>query len=961
MIHTLKQNRQFAQLWMAVFVLLCITDVSAQMIWKQTYQERTLRNQSNFQQMAIADDQHIFVTGTTEHEFRSQSFFVSCYDSSAALKWAIRDSSVYGDLPGGFIKTTFVFSEQSLFVAGFGSELTADSSATFNKPLLAKIDTAGHILFKTDIPGISGQPYDIKYNNGYIYVLLLTNLEFGLETSIHKFDLDGQLIWSKKYNHINSDEFPIELVFTPESNRLFMAYQSNIAIKLMEFNQQDGALLNQAIPIQGEIPDAIYPANLQMDEQGDIYLGCSVKNGGINSYDYLVVKFDSSLAVDWQLPIGQPYDQQMSRLVYGHQSIYFTGLNSESVIRTYRISKNGNILWQKGYSSVNYPVKVYDLLPGKNQSLYITGLENLDEIRHDAFFIRYDGTGTPVVTKRVIGDAAQDFVFPRLGWNSDSTSLILGGVNRKFIYPELSFYPYIKNLAIAKMDALSLQILQQNSTSGIGIGNVSTRWVKYDGANAIYQAGSRNRGFVDIFNNSFYPVLDFYLSRYDTSGQLIWQISLDSLDEDPYELQPPVAAALDEDGNPMIIICDYPGFYSDNNNTYLYKFSKNGYIDWKTRLNNPNDYTYFFAFKQIKAHSYILLRRDTFLNLVKVDSIGQIIAQTNLVEGFIGCAGSVGSIGALPDQQLLVVFPNGNCSEGYSIARLDEQLQLKWRFSTTDIKSFRAYSDKNLVIVITDKQIIQLRLSDGILLQSRAYLPGNVGLNHLMLLDDRIALFAADTLWHYTIDNLALTYSGQFNYSMFHSNNSLGYWISFDGNFYGRILDVYGHEIGNWHCEECSNQSLTPPFSGQVNYLLSGKNTEGWDISELSIFIGAVIGHAPLSDAYGASFPQLIRYDYRKDLPVISTNEKDIPNLGVQVYPNPATDQITIRYSMLDPSPVNLLVYNINQQLVYTEFYPSSVGVNYHRIQTGNWQSGIYMMQIQSGSGNQWVPFVVIR
>lgn len=944
---------------LSIFLILPLP-IAGQMIWKQEFHERSLRNLSQFNQLLTLGDNRYIVAGVTETEFRSASCFIACYDSSATLQWAIRDSSVYGDLPGGKVITAYHSSSETIFSVGFGYAVQSDSMSTTYQPRLSAISTDGHVIFKKDIAVASAQPYDVKLYDNHLYILMLVNQAFGLQTSICKYDLSGNLIWCKSYDQIASDEYPVELIITPGTGRLYAAYQSEIAIKLMEFSSIDGTVLHLSDPIQSTQTASVFPANFVTDQQGNIYLGCSLKFSGINSYDYVLVKYTPDTDIAWQKIIPQPYDQQLSRIAIHNNSLYFTGVNSESVIRTCQLNTNGDIIWQKGYSSVNYPVTVYDLIPGNDKSLYIIGWEHLNLARRDVFLIRYDSLGSVLASHQIKGIADEDVVLPRFTWSPDQTKLYAAGLRRRFVTPEMAFYPFWEELIFYRFDRITCQPQAAQSTQGIGIGVVSSRWVKYDGQDAVYQAGHRNRGFYVTGNVNFFPTLDFYLARYDTSGALVWRIFLDSLNESLLELQPPVDAELDQDGNPLIVIQDVTDFALGINQTLLFKFSKEGHIEWKSRLNGPHTYTYPFAFRQHGYDSYMILRRDTVLDIIKINTAGEIIAEHRLANNFIGCSNiNTGNIEVLPDQQVLAAFQKFNCSEGFSIARLTSQLEPVWQYNLSNLTGFKAYPDKNMVIIMDGQKLIRLRLDNGVKLQDQLITTGIYGVDNLLFLDDRIVTLLTDSIRHYSPDNFSLIYQAYCPNSNFHSNTK---WALFgmDGSFYGRIFDIFGQPIGQWNCAACSNTPLTPLFNSQVNFYLGSQHAEGWDISDRSIYLGAVGSYTPLQ-TYGSSFAQLMRYDYRKDLPLTPEYSIHTQTSKLLVYPNPAVERVTVRFSENQATRVKINVYNTGAQLIKTDYVEAYAGENYLQIDTSVWPEGLYFLQIETKNNIKHAVIAVER
>lgn len=83
----------------------------------------------------------------------------------------------------------------------------------------------------------------------------------------------------------------------------------------------------------------------------------------------------------------------------------------------------------------------------------------------------------------------------------------------------------------------------------------------------------------------------------------------------------------------------------------------------------------------------------------------------------------------------------------------------------------------------------------------------------------------------------------------------------------------------------------------------------------------------------------------------LSTEETGI-NIALQVYPNPARNQVTIRFEKQPESPIRITVSDITGKTVYEAPVISFP----HIINTESWEKGLYM--IRAGDGGQY-PLVV--
>jgi hypothetical protein len=89
-------------------------------------------------------------------------------------------------------------------------------------------------------------------------------------------------------------------------------------------------------------------------------------------------------------------------------------------------------------------------------------------------------------------------------------------------------------------------------------------------------------------------------------------------------------------------------------------------------------------------------------------------------------------------------------------------------------------------------------------------------------------------------------------------------------------------------------------------------------------------------------------------LQIISNSTKELTtNLNIKVYPNPASNKINIFSG--ENSKKEILIKNILGKTVYT----STTSEEHFSIQTENWCSGVYILEIISGNSRRQYKFIV--
>ncbi len=91
----------------------------------------------------------------------------------------------------------------------------------------------------------------------------------------------------------------------------------------------------------------------------------------------------------------------------------------------------------------------------------------------------------------------------------------------------------------------------------------------------------------------------------------------------------------------------------------------------------------------------------------------------------------------------------------------------------------------------------------------------------------------------------------------------------------------------------------------------------------------------------------------------VSTSNLDLAALGIEVFPNPATSSLTIRYAGELPSSLSTQVFDVLGNQVLTPMLltvPEGT-----RIDTETWPAGIYFMQIQDNLSKATATVRVVR
>jgi photosystem II stability/assembly factor-like uncharacterized protein len=90
----------------------------------------------------------------------------------------------------------------------------------------------------------------------------------------------------------------------------------------------------------------------------------------------------------------------------------------------------------------------------------------------------------------------------------------------------------------------------------------------------------------------------------------------------------------------------------------------------------------------------------------------------------------------------------------------------------------------------------------------------------------------------------------------------------------------------------------------------------------------------------------------------VGINESHIENETLKIYPNPATNQITIEFDLAETKNIFIEIKNVLGQTVQTISNSFSQGTNKIEIDVSNFSEGIYFVQLQSGNKIVYQKFI---
>ncbi|MEG1556151.1 MAG: T9SS type A sorting domain-containing protein, partial [Bacteroidales bacterium] len=99
------------------------------------------------------------------------------------------------------------------------------------------------------------------------------------------------------------------------------------------------------------------------------------------------------------------------------------------------------------------------------------------------------------------------------------------------------------------------------------------------------------------------------------------------------------------------------------------------------------------------------------------------------------------------------------------------------------------------------------------------------------------------------------------------------------------------------------------------------------------------------------------------ELEYVSSIEKGliVQNNDLQVYPNPAKDQITVSYKFTGDSYAEIIIYDVNGKELMKEKLTNEHNTNLISIDISSFTNGVYFLTLQSKTSSQKTKFIVLK
>jgi len=281
--------------------------------------------------IAVDGNGNVYVTGYQNSDsYGSVDYGVIKLDTNGNILWQKKIGGVSSD----FGNAIAVDSSGNVYLNGYQeSDDYGDGGTDYG---VVKLDTNGNLLWQKKIGGTGyDRGYAIAvdgsgnvYVNGYQETDNYGNRDYG----VIKLDTNGNILWQKKIGGTGND-YGQDIAVDSSGNVYVTGHQESDSYGLYDYGviklDSSGNILWQK-KIGGT--DYDYSRAIAVDLSGNVYVNGSQKSDSFGSYDYGVIKLDSSGDMLWQKKIGGSGNEYGRAIaVDGSGNVYLNGYqNSDS-------------------------------------------------------------------------------------------------------------------------------------------------------------------------------------------------------------------------------------------------------------------------------------------------------------------------------------------------------------------------------------------------------------------------------------------------------------------------------------------------------------------------------------------------------------------------------------------------------------------------------------------------------
>ena len=425
-------------LLLSLFVLTCkVSAVDVIEEWVARYNSPD--NSDDYAKaMTVDASGNVYVTGHSRNSSSHYDYATTKYDSDGIEQWVARYNG-----PGNYHDTSKAIAVDAIgnvYVTGcsYGDETGYD-----------------YATIKYNSDGV--EQWVARYNNpdnsnDIVYTMVLD--EFGnvyvtgesdddtnrLNYTTIKYDNDGSRLWTAVYNGpANYNDSARAITLDTLGNVYVTGYsysgeETREDYATVKYNSSGRQLWVARYAGPTSPPYSSYDiANaIAVDAAGDVYV-TGYSDGGVTSYDYATIKYNSNGIEQWEARYNGPidkYDYARSIVVDKFGSVYVTG-DSENLwtrqdYATVKYDSSGSQLWVATYNGrANHNDRPCSIAVDPSNNVYVTGYSHDGSTSLDYATVMYDSAGNEIWVATYDGSANSDGLDSKIVTDTSDNDLLI--------------------------------------------------------------------------------------------------------------------------------------------------------------------------------------------------------------------------------------------------------------------------------------------------------------------------------------------------------------------------------------------------------------------------------------------------------------------------------------------------------------------------------------------------------
>lgn len=357
---------------------------------------------------ATVRDGFLYVVGFATFDFQTRGYITVKYAPDGTEAWSRIYEGLSGRNQGNSASAVAVDASGNVYVTGY-SMIGDSTDAIYVDAATLKYNPEGDLLWEHRFRGSGGnvQPAAIVLDSrGFLYVTGATWINGGFDVFLLKYDLNGNLIWSRTRGTSNQQwDAAFTMALAANGDVVLGGYKQpglfqDVDVYILRYGPDGSFRWDWTVYGVADVEEVI---DLTVDGDGNTYALAQYAPPG-NYISLLTVKLDPSGALLWSdIYTGQSTGDYGAGIELAPDgSVFAAGAawenGSQNGMTLIKYTPDGQRLWSRSQRGGYYSAECNDLAVDADGSAYMSGFAFNENGLEDYITAKYDGSGNLVWT-----------------------------------------------------------------------------------------------------------------------------------------------------------------------------------------------------------------------------------------------------------------------------------------------------------------------------------------------------------------------------------------------------------------------------------------------------------------------------------------------------------------------------------------------------------------------------------